>query len=106
MFNCDQCLKEFTHRPSLIRHKRTLHAISEVKECEICCKVIKSNFKRHFASCKKKNENVTFVPLFECNICSKKFPWKKTLQKHKELHIELKSLECLKCEKSLKLQII
>ena len=84
MFSCDQCLKEFIHRPFLLRHKRTLHAISEVKEYEIYCKLIKSNLKKHFASCNTNNENVTVVPLFECNICSKKFPSKKTLKKYKK----------------------
>ena len=68
----------------IVERSLTLHAISEVKEYEIYCKLIKSNLKKHFASCKTNNENVTVVPLFECNICSKKFPLKKTLKKYKK----------------------
>ena len=104
MLKCDQCPKEFTHRPSLIKHKKNVHTSFEGKTCEICCKLIGNNFKRHFTSCKKKNETQTFVSLFECKICSKKFPWKKTLLRHMELHNGLKSVDCLQCGKKFTTQ--
>lgn len=73
-YPCTICLKTFTHKNNLIRHKKSHINSEKLEKCIECGKWIKS-LKSHQSDVHKKEK--------ECHIC-KKFFSEKRLKQHKK----------------------
>ena len=121
---CPECKKHFTSQKFLRRHRRTIHTISQCKECfkifknlatlqchnkmhrpdrkqfecSICGKISmkRSNHERHLSV--HKNNNTSF----HCDICPMTFPLKHNLDRHKLSHHNDLCVFCPKCNRTFK----
>ena len=97
--HCKICKKDFAHKQSLYRHKKT-GCGKMTFPCPKCSKILgrKVTLKLHLAKCKG---NVNLL----CGDCNKEFqsPWH--LKRHqRQKHIVEKSFSCDKCSRKISSQ--
>ena len=91
-FVCEECIKEFSLKSNLIRHKRSVHSTDKTFVCNHidCNKTFnsKQSLTRHKLS-------HSSVKSFGCNKCNKRFKTYNNLLTHKKLvHTNVRSLVC------------
>ena len=100
-YGCKNCLKTFTHKRFLKKHKRSHKANYGPVPCPECPK----NFRTILKLRKHLDNNVhSNKRPFHCQNCSKSFKQPGHLDSHKAVHTNLKLYQCSLCFKSFKIK--
>lgn len=97
---CPHCFKKFELRVTLKHHITKFHSLKkaprDIVQCKHCgIKLTKRNFMNHFSICGLYHEHFEELPgqLYQCLICSKKFPTKNQMYYHLRVQEKLEEMK-------------
>ncbi|XP_055712319.1 transcription factor hamlet-like isoform X2 [Phlebotomus papatasi] len=95
-FRCDTCLKAYSYRPILLRHRAIVHGELRKYPCENCTKVFTdpSNLQRHIRA------HHVGARSHACPECGKTFATSSGLKQHTHIHSSVKPFRCEVCLKA------
>lgn len=93
-FSCDQCEFQTTSSGHLKTHVSLKHTFLP---CSVCGKIVPERYmNRHILNQHTENDDKPYP----CQYCPKRFPHKKNLEEHENVHTGRKPFACGMCEKS------
>lgn len=81
-FQCPKCKRQYKHRRNVVAHQRSCSGVDE----------------------SGRPQKIEGTEKFECKICKKQLSTKKNLDKHSEIHLDLKPFVCSKCGHATRLK--
>ncbi|XP_055838151.1 transcription factor hamlet isoform X2 [Episyrphus balteatus] len=95
-YSCDLCVKSYSYRPSLLKHRALVHNDIRKYPCENCTKVFcdPSNLQRHIRA------HHVGARSHACPECGKTFATSSGLKQHTHIHSSVKPFQCEVCFKA------